>query len=138
MEFSPICGSRYENGPPGMDSIEVARVIDRGIRESKFIDFKKLCIKQGERVWSVMVDMYCINDDGNALDACGIAAVAALKLTKVPIFNEETEKVEYGEVSEDLPLKDFTPITMTFHKVGDKLFVDPNRDEEDTRDARIT
>ena len=138
MEFSPICGKRYENGPPGMDSIEVARVIDRGIRESKYVDFKKLCIKKGERVWSILVDLYCINDDGNALDACGLAAVAALKLAKVPGFDEETNTVKYGEVSGELPLKDFTPITMTFHKIGEKLLVDPNRDEEDTRDSRIT
>jgi len=138
MEFSPICGKRYENGPPGMESIEVARVIDRGIRESKFIDFKKLCIKKAERVWSVLVDLYCINDDGNALDAGAIAAVAALQLTKVPVYDEEAKTVKYGEISENLPLKDFTPITMTFHKIGDKLLVDPNRDEEDTREARIT
>ena len=46
MEFSPVAGERYESGPPQMDSIEVARVVDRGIRESRFIDWKKLCIKE--------------------------------------------------------------------------------------------
>ena len=63
MEFSPISGGRYENGPPKMDSIEVARVVDRGLRESGFIDWKKLCITPKEKVWCVLVDIYCINYD---------------------------------------------------------------------------
>ena len=55
-----------------MDSIEIARVVDRGIRESGFIDWKKLCIKEGERVWSVSIDIYCINDDGNVLEVADV------------------------------------------------------------------
>lgn len=139
MEFSPMAGSRYESGPPKIDSIEIARVVDRGIRESKFIDFKKLCIKQGEKVWSVSVDMYCINDDGNALDACAIATLIALKNSKMPVYDEKEGIVKYGELTkEPLPLTENMPLTFTFHKIGDSLFIDPNREEEDTSEARVT
>ena len=37
--------NNFDIGRPGIEAIELARVIDRGIRESGFIDFKKLCIK---------------------------------------------------------------------------------------------
>jgi len=57
MEFSPMSAQRYESGPPKIDAIEVARVVDRGIRESGFVDWKKLCIKEGEKVWSVAIDI---------------------------------------------------------------------------------
>ena len=139
MEFSPICGERYEAGPPKINAIEVARVVDRGIRESGFIDFKKLCIKKGEKVWSVLIDIYCINDDGNVLDAAAIGTVVALKLARFPVYDKKEERVKFGEFTkEELPLTENVPFTMTFHKIGDKFFIDPNRDEEDTSEARLT
>ncbi len=139
MEFSPACGERHESGPPQMNAIEVARVVDRGIRESGFIDWKKLCIKEGERVWSLLIDIYCINDDGNVIDASALGAVAALKMARFPVYDEETEKVKFGEFSDKpLPLTDNTPLTLTFYKIGNSLLLDPNREEEDATDARIT
>lgn len=139
MEFSSMAGDRYENGPPQMDSIEVARVVDRGIRESKFVDWKKLCIKEGEKVWSIMIDIYCINDDGNVMDASAIGAVTALKMAKFPKYDEENDKILYGEFTDkSLPLTEHIPFTMTFHKIGNKLLLDPRRDEEDSSDARLT
>ena len=139
MEFSPICGSRYESGPPRINAIEVARVVDRGIRESGFIDWKKLCIKQGEKVWSVMIDIYAINDDGNILDASAIGAVTALRIAKMPVYDEKEGKVKFGEFTDNpLPLTENIPFSITFHKIKDSLFVDPNRDEEDTSEVRVT
>ncbi|MEK6860051.1 MAG: exosome complex protein Rrp42 [Nanoarchaeota archaeon] len=139
MEFPQTAGERYESGPPQIDSIEVARVVDRGIRESGFVDWKKLCIKEGEKVWSIMIDIYCINDDGNVMDASAIGAVVAMRLARFPKYNEKEEKVEFGEFTDEpLPLTDHVPFTMTFHKIGDSLLIDPNREEEDAADARLT
>jgi exosome complex component RRP42 len=139
MEFSPACGLRYESGPPKMDSIEVSRVVDRGIRESGFIDWKKLCIKKGEKVWSLMIDIYCINDDGNVLDASALGVYSALKFAKLPIYDEKNDIISYGKVSKNLvPLTKNEPLSMTFYKIGDNLLFDPTRDEEDAADARLT
>jgi len=139
MEFNPSAGERYEPGPPKINAIEAARVVDRGIRESGFIDWKKLCIKEGEKVWSVLIDIYCINDDGNVLDACAMGAVAALKMAKFPVYDEKNDVISYGELSDNrLPLTDNVPLMMTFYKIGNKLVFDPNRDEEDSADSRLT
>jgi exosome complex component RRP42 len=139
MEFSPISGERYESGPPKIDAIEVSRVVDRGIRESGFIDWKKLCIKEGEKVWSILIDIYCINDDGNVLDASSIGAVAALQVARFPVYDEKEDVIKYGEFTDTpLPLTENIPFTMTFHKIGDNLLLDPNRDEEDAHRARLT
>ena len=86
-ELLPLSSPRIQLGRPGIESVELGRVIDRGIRESGFIDFEKLCIIEGEKVWNVFVDIYSINDDGNLLDAAGIGAVAALKNAKIPSNN---------------------------------------------------
>lgn len=137
-EFLPLSSSRIELGPPKFNAIEVGRIVDRGIRESKFIELEKLCIKEGEKVWTVFIDIYTINDDGNILDAAGIGAVAALKLAKVPKYDEETGKILHDEHSGSIPLKKINPFTITVHKIGEHLILDPTREEEDVSETRIT
>jgi len=138
-ELLPLSSPRFESGPPKFPVIEFGRVLDRGIRESKFIDFEKLCIKEGEKVWTVFLDIYTINDDGNLLDAAGIAAIAALKSAKLPKYDEKEGKVLFGEFTKDsVPTSNEVPISITVHKIGDNLIVDPTREEEDISDARVT
>jgi exosome complex component RRP42 len=139
MELLPLSSPDFEYGPPRIQSIEPARIIDRGIRESGFIDFEKLCIEEGEKVWNIFIDLATINDDGNLIDAGALAAVIALKIARLPVYDKETERVKYGEFTDEgLPLTDKMPITTTFYKAGDHLLVDPTRAEEKTTDGRLT
>jgi len=138
-ELLQLSSPRFEGGRPGFNSIEIGRIIDRGIRETGFIDFEKLCIKKGEKVWAVFIDIYSINDDGNLLDAAGIGAVAALKTAKMPKYDEKTEKVLYGELTDNpVPLSKDTPISITVHKIGEHFIVDPTREEEDISETKVT
>ena len=136
-EMNPIADTEFEPGRPGEEAIELSRVVDRGIRESEAIDFEKLCIKEGEKVWNIFVDFYILNNDGNLIDACGIASIAALKTARMPKLDEEG-KVLYGDLSnERVPFKKI-PIPTTFVKIGDKLMVDPDSMEESCISARLT
>lgn len=138
-ELLPLSSPRFENGPPKFPAIELARVIDRGIRESGVIEFEKLCIKEGEKVWTVFVDIYTLNDDGNLLDAAGIGAMVALKNAKIPKYDEETGKVVFGEWTDaKVPLSKENPIPITYYKIGESIIVDPTREEEDIGEARVT
>src|SRR3989344_1210715 len=137
-ELLPLASPDFESGPPDVHSIELARVIDRGIRESKCIDMEKLCIKKGEKVWNVFIDLYPLNDAGNLFDAAGLAALAALKDAKFPEYDEKEGKVKYGtKTKKSLPLTKL-PISCTLVKIGDKIIVDPNIEEEKAMDARLT
>lgn len=139
LELLPLSSSEFEYGPPKINAIEMARIIDRGIRESKMIDFKKLCIKKGENVWTVFIDLYSINDDGNLLDAGCLAAVAALLDAKMPKYDEKEEKVVYGELtSKNVPLTKNIPLTFTFHKIGKHLVLDPSLEEEAASECRLS
>jgi len=139
LELLPLSSEGFEYGPPRINSIEIARIVDRGIRESGVIDFHKLCIEKGEKVWTVFIDMYSINDDGNLLDACALAAVSALLTAKMPKYDEKEEKVVFGEfTNKGLPLSKNVPLTYTFNKIGDKIILDPSREEEDTSDGRLS
>ncbi len=134
-EMLPLSSPDFESGPPSVDSIELARVVDRAIRESKAIDFKKLCIKEGEQVWMVLIDIYTINDDGNLQDASALAALAALKQTKIPAY--DGKKVDYSKRISRLPIVSM-PVECSVVKIKDKLLSDPCRDEEKVMDARLT
>lgn len=139
VELLPLSSSRFETGPPKIESIELARVIDRAVRESKFIELEKLCIKKGEKVWGIFIDIYSINDDGNLLDAAGLGAIAALKNAKIPKYDEKKEKVLFGELTKNnIPLAKHTPVSITTHKIGNNLVIDPTREEEDISETRVT
>lgn len=138
-ELLPLSSERISSGKPGFDSIEIGRIVDRAIRESKFIDFEKLCIKEKEKVWSIFIDIYSINDDGNMLDASGIGAIAALNEAKMPKYDEKEGKIVNGEwTDKKLPLQKSIPLAITVHKVGKKFLVDPTREEEDVSETRVT
>jgi len=140
MDLLPLSSPNFDYGAPSIEAVEIARVIDRGIRESRFIDFEKLCIKEGEKVWGISIDLATINDDGNLIDAGALAAMLALLTARMPVYYEEAGRVKSGEFTDKpLPLKlENMPLTMTFFKIGDKLFLDPTREEEDAADARLT
>jgi len=137
-ELHPMASQEFDIGRPGINSVELARVIDRGIRESGFIDFKKLCIKKGEKVWQVFVDIFTINDDGNLLDVAGLAALVALGRARMPIYNEEEDKID-GFSEEGIPLnKDVLSFSMTFHKIGNVIVADVGKEEEAVSKFRLT
>lgn len=139
MELLPLSSEEFNYGPPGIEAIEIARIVDRGIRESGFIDFKKLCIKKGEKVWSVFIDIYSINDDGNLLDASCLASVAALLTATMPKYDEKEEKILYDEkTNKKLPLTKNIPLTFTFHKIGKRIILDPGAEEEKSSESKLS
>lgn len=139
-ELSPMASPDFETGPPSIEAIEMGRIIDRGIRESGFIDFDKLCIKEKEKVWNVYVDVYAVNDAGNMMDVAALAALVALANAKMPVYDEKEGKIDKEKGRKDsLPLiKDAMAFNMTFHKIDDQIVVDTIREEEEISDYRIS
>jgi len=135
-ELSPLASRKFESGPPQIQAIELARLIDRGIRESEFLELKKMGIKSGEKVWGIFIDIYPLNYDGNLIDATALAAVAAIKSAVFPVIKDD--KVQYGEfTTKKLPLKE-APITVTCYKIGNSFVLDPNTQEEEAAKVRVT
>lgn len=138
-ELGPMASADYEMGPPTIEAIELGRIIDRGIRESGIFDFDKLCIKAGEKVWNVYVDIYAFNDGGNMLDVAALAALVALGNAKIPQLDENFKIDKEKGRSGSLPLnKDAMAFNMTLHKIGEHIIVDPVKEEEEISDYRIS
>jgi exosome complex component RRP42 len=136
-ELVPLASASFEPGPPDENSIELARIVDRGIRESKAIDTAKLVIEPGKKVFVVFVDVYVLNHDGNLIDASALAAVSALVNTKMPNYEIKEGEVKIKTGYSPLPLKSH-PITVTLAQINGKLVVDPWIEEEQVMDARIS
>lgn len=134
-EFTPLASPDFESGPPSEDAVELARVVDRGIRESKCIEMEDLVIEPGLKVWSVFVDIHIINHDGNLMNAAGLAAIVALLNTRIPKI--EDEKIVRGELIKDLPVV-HCPINITICKIGKKYLIDPILEEENVINAKLT
>ncbi len=136
-ELVPLASPGFEPGPPDESSIELARIVDRGIRESKAIDTEKLVIEAGKKVFVVFVDVYVLNHDGNMIDAAALAAVSALLNTKMPNYEIKDGEVKIKQGYTPLPLRSH-PITVTIGKINNTLIVDPWLEEEQVMDARLT
>lgn len=134
-ELSPMSSPLFESGPPSAKAVELARVVDRGIRESKAIDTRKLCITRGEKVWNIAIDLNTVNADGNLIDSCALAALAAMKDAKMPSYDGVA--LDYKKKTEPLPLRK-VPIAVTVCKVGKFFIVDPTAEEETMIEARLT
>ncbi len=133
-EQLPLAHHTFESGPPDEYAIELARVVDRGIRSAECVDVKKLFVEDG-KVLGIFVDLFVLDHDGNLIDTAALAAISALKNTKMP-------KIENGalvrtEHSGPLHLSSL-PVSVTSIKTGDYWLVDPSRDEETTQDARLS
>jgi len=136
-ELVPLASPSFEPGPPDENSVELARIVDRGIRESKAVCSEKLVIVPGKKVFVIFVDVYVLNHDGNLIDASALAAVAALVNTKMPNYEVEDGEVKIKTGYSPLPLKAH-PITVTVAKINGKLVVDPWIEEEQVMEARMS
>ncbi len=138
-EFVPLASPTFEPGPPDENAIELARVVDRSLREVGAVDLSSLVIREGEKVWIVWVDLYILDHDGNLFDASMLAAMAALKTASLPDYEEyETGEIEVLRDKSQGPLKvDHTVVTVTTAKIGNYIIVDPTLDEEAISDARM-
>lgn len=138
-DLLPLASPRFESGPPGFEAIELPRLLDRAIRESHTIDLSKLVIKPGEKVWTVYIDVYPINDDGNLIDAALMACLVALRTAQVPALTENN-LVDYDKpATGKLPVSAETmPLSFSFYKLGNSIIMDPTREEEESMQVRLT
>ena len=137
-EILPIAHPTAETGPPQPNVVELARVTDRGIRESGMLDMKQLVLEKDKSVIGIFCDNAVTDHDGNLFDACSYASTAAINSCKIPKY----------EMQDDAPVKledQFTeppvttlPVSVTMAKIGQYILVDPTIDEWSIMDARIT
>lgn len=145
-EFSPMADPKFESGRPGEFAVELGRIVDRGLRESRAVDTESLCIISGKAVWALRVDLNILDNGGNMVDAANIAALAALMSFRRPecsVGGPDGQEITIHppEIREPLPLIiHHLPIAVTFafFGKGDMVVLDPNYKEEAVMGGRMT
>ncbi|XP_058745493.1 exosome complex component RRP45A-like [Vicia villosa] len=145
-EFSPMADPSFEPGRPGESAVELGRIIDRGLRESRAIDTESLCILSAKLVWAIRVDIHILDNVGNLVDAANIAALASLMTFRRPecsLGGDDGQQVVVHppEVREPLPLIiHHLPIAVTFGFFSNENLVvlDPTYHEEAVMTGRVT
>lgn len=145
-EFSPMADPSFEAGRPGESAVELGRIIDRGLRESRAVDTESLCVVAGKFVWAVRIDLHILDNGGNLVDAANIAALCALSTFRRPectLGGDDGQEVTIHppEVREPLPL--IIPhlpiaITFAFFVKENVVVVDPTHYEEAIVGGRMT
>ena len=133
-EFSPMAHPEFRAGPPDAQSIELARVVDRGLRSAKIVDTKNMLLMEG-KVQGIFIDLYVLDHDGNLIDTAALAAMGALQDSKVPKF--EDGKIIRGSNSGNLKLEDAVVCT-SFEKIGKNIMVDATDAEEIASSGRLS
>jgi exosome complex component RRP42 len=136
-EMPPIASPLFELGPPKEGAIELARVVDRGVRESETVDVKKLCVEPGKKVYMVFVDIYPLEYDGNLIDASSLAANAAMMRSRFPEKKLEDDVLVATGKELPVPIQNLA-IEITVSRIGEHLLVDPTLREEMVQDCRLT
>ncbi|MCP8310951.1 MAG: exosome complex protein Rrp42 [Candidatus Methylarchaceae archaeon HK01B] len=138
VEVLPLSSAYAEPGPPDEEAIELARVVDRGIRESKMVDLSKLVLISGKKVHALFVDVDILDTDGNLFDAASYATVASIATSTMP-KSSVGQDGQIKQEDESIPLQiNCIPISITLAKIDSEFIVDPTSEEEAVMDARIT
>ncbi|KAM9347961.1 exosome complex component RRP43 [Symphorus nematophorus] len=141
VDLPPLCSSRFRPGPPGEQAQAASQFIADVIESSDVIQAEDLCIDRGKLCWVLYCDLMCLDYDGNVLDACIIALLAALKNTQLPevTINTETCTPEVNlEKRRGLHIHKH-PVGASFCVFDDSiLIVDPTAEEESLSTAQLT
>ncbi len=137
-EILPLADPHVEPGPPNEDVIELARVVDRGIRETEMIDLHQLVLVENKSVVGIFIDSSVIDSAGNLFDACSYASVAAVLSSTIPKYEIKDDAPTLVEGVTSKPPVKTLPVSVTMARIGDYIIVDPTKDEEACMDARIT
>jgi len=136
-ELVPFASPSFEPGPPSETAIELARVVDRGIRESKAIALDTLCINPGKKVAIVFVDVYVLDHDGNLIDTSAISALTALLTSRMKRYEMVGEEVRASDELVPLPVQN-EPVAVTTAKIDGQMILDPCLAEELVMNSRLT
>ncbi|KAF3825878.1 hypothetical protein GH733_006705 [Mirounga leonina] len=123
VDLPPLCSSRFRSGPPGEEAQVASQFIADVIENSQIIQKEDLCISTGKLSWVLYCDIICLDYDGNILDACAFALLAALKNVQLPevTINEETGLAEVNLKKKSYLNIRTHPVATSFAVFDDKI-----------------
>lgn len=104
IELNPIAAPHFEAGRQSDQCVQLNRLLEKCLKDSKAVDLESLCIQTHEKVWALRVDVNVLNHEGNILDCASVAALAALAHFKRPDVTSDGEEFIIHSYKERDPL----------------------------------
>ncbi|KAI6647307.1 Complex component RRP43 [Oopsacas minuta] len=115
------------------EAYTISQIIQEMVSNSKMLDLKSLGIEHKKLSWVLFCDIIICNNDGNALDACLLALVGALKNTRLPhvtVDEDEDIPIVNSVTKHELVLREI-PVCVTAAMFRENyVIIDPNTEEE--------
>ncbi|CAI5446261.1 unnamed protein product [Caenorhabditis angaria] len=142
VDLSPMANYSHEHDRMGQKGMELTRLLELIIRDSRCIDVESLCIRAGKEVWKIKVDVRILDEDGSILDCACLAAITALQHFKRPnVTLEPHHTLVYSEYEKSpIPLNIYhMPICTTIGLLdkGSTIIIDPTEKESECLDGTI-
>ncbi|KAK9758980.1 3prime exoribonuclease family, domain 1 [Popillia japonica] len=143
LELTPLGAPNFEAGRQSELSVQLNRLLEKGLKDSKVVDLESLCIKVNEKVWMFRVDINVLNHEGNILDAASIAALTALSHFRRPDVTFDGEEFIIHTYAQKDPIPTVIhhyPVCISYavFENGEVVLADPNLLEENVSDAQFT
>ncbi|KAI7278180.1 hypothetical protein KC345_g6125 [Hortaea werneckii] len=141
-ELSPMGSTAFEAGRTDQLPLPLSRLLEKTIRRSGALDTESLCIIAGQKCFHVRADLHVLDHDGNLLDACCVALVAALLHYRRPDVEVKGEEVTVFDSRERDPVKlnlHHTPfcVTFSYFDSGEIVLQDANLLEEQCKEGEV-
>ena len=153
FEFSSVSSSNQRSGPPTEKAQSISIFVNnilKGILDLTEIGIKgEFLTRDGESpvptvpilehsedelAWSIFVDIYCLEDDGNTNDAALLSTIKSLQNLELPTveFSEtgNEKKVDTEKKKRAFEMNKI-PISTTFGEFNGILLIDPTLKETD-------
>ncbi|XP_063240289.1 exosome complex component RRP45 [Bacillus rossius redtenbacheri] len=142
VELSPMGAPHFETGRLSELGVQLNRLLEKCLKDSKCVDLESLCIVAEEKVWNLRVDIHVLNHEGGLVDAASIAALAALNHFRRPDVTMDGEQVVIHDPSERDPLPltlHHQPVCITYALFDnlEEVVADPTQLEERVSQAQV-
>ncbi|KAI6817102.1 hypothetical protein KC340_g5747 [Hortaea werneckii] len=141
-ELSPMGSTAFEAGRTDQLPLPLSRLLEKTLRRSGALDTESLCIIAGQKCFHVRADLHVLDHDGNLLDACCVALVAALLHYRRPDVEVKGEEVTVFDPRERDPVKlnlHHSPfcVTFSYFDSGEIVLQDANLLEEQCKEGEV-
>ncbi|KAL8674789.1 MAG: hypothetical protein Q9168_000770 [Polycauliona sp. 1 TL-2023] len=141
-ELSPMASPAFEVGRQTETETLLSRLLEVALRRSSALSTESLCLLAGSKVWSLTATCHVLSHDGNLLDSCCIAILAALQHYRIPDTTVRGEEVVVHSLEERNPvplamLHHPLCVTMALFEGGEKPIVDPTLMEQQCSEGEV-
>ncbi|KAH9808807.1 ribosomal protein S5 domain 2-type protein [Melampsora americana] len=144
IEIGSICSSKIKSNQSQDQSQIISNQLKNIIKSSEMISLSSLVIQPERLVWTIYLDLICLSNDGNILDASIISINQALQTARQPQvkFDLDTNQIILLDPNEFKPR--LLNLNHSIHPLSFSIFekkfvlVDPSLFEEDHSNGSIT